>query len=44
VPGPGAYRVEILQVPEHLRGELGSLGDRFVRPTPWIYTNHIYLR
>ncbi|MCK6571820.1 hypothetical protein L6V77_12090 [Myxococcota bacterium] len=44
VPGPGAYRVEILQVPEHMRAELGSLGDRFVRPTPWIYTNHIYLR
>ena len=41
---PGVFRVEIHQTPEHLRAELGSLGDNFVRPTPWIFTNPIYLR
>ena len=40
----GVFRVEIYQTPEHLRTLLGSLADTFVRPTPWIYTNPIYLR
>ncbi len=42
--GPGAYRIEVWRTPESLRGELGTLGDRFVRPTIWLYTNPIYLR
>jgi hypothetical protein len=41
---PAVFRVEILQTPEHLRPELGSVADDFVRPTPWIYSNAIYLR
>lgn len=41
---PAVFRVEISQTPEHLRPELGSVADDFVRPTPWIYSNAIYLR
>jgi len=44
VDAPGAYRVEVSITPEHLRGELGSLADLLVRPTPWIYSNPIYVR
>lgn len=42
--GPGVFRVEIHQTPEHLRGALGSVADDFIRPTPWISTNPIYVR
>ena len=44
VDTPGAYRVEVWITPEHLRAELGSLADLLVRPTPWIYSNPIYVR
>lgn len=43
-PGPGAYRVEVHVVPDHLRVELGGLADRFLREVVWIYSNPIYLR
>ena len=44
VDTPGAYRVEVWITPEHHRAELGSLADLLVRPTPWIYSNPIYVR
>ena len=44
VEAPGVYRLEVWQVPEHLRPELGEYADMLVRPLVWIYANPIYLR
>ncbi len=44
VERPGVYRVEVHQTPIHLAPELGILADLLVRPTPWIYSNPIYVR
>ncbi len=39
VPGPGAYRVEVLMVPRHLEPYLG--GAALLREVPWVYSNAI---
>jgi hypothetical protein len=44
LPGPGAYRVEISIVPNHLGPYLRDLGPAFAeRELPWIYANAIYV-
>ncbi len=40
---PGAYWVEVVQVPHGLTPELGADYARFVRPMTWIYTNAVRL-
>lgn len=41
---PGAYRVEIRINPIHLTPWLGPEPDRFLVPTPWVYSNPVYVQ
>lgn len=43
VSQPGIYRVEVHIIPEHVRPDLGTLGD-LVREVPWVYGNPIFVR
>lgn len=39
--GPGAYRVEVEQVPHHLDRFLGDVAEELVQAYPWVYTQAI---
>ena len=41
---PGAYRVEVTIVPEHLRPWLGKKPDKYIKQVIWIYSNPIYVQ
>ena len=43
IPGPGAYRAEILITPHHLTEFLGDHPERYMHQYPWIYANPIYV-
>ena len=42
-PGGGVFRAEIRITPTHLTPWLGSEPDQFLVPTPWVYTNPVYV-
>ncbi|MCC7541088.1 MAG: succinate dehydrogenase assembly factor 2 [Deltaproteobacteria bacterium] len=40
---PGAYRVEVRIVPEHVRPYIARIADRLVREHVWVYSNPIWV-
>ena len=40
----GAYRVEVLMTPHHLRPYLGQTPETFINQKVWIYSNPIYVK
>jgi len=42
ITDPGAYRAEILIVPNHTRPYLGTLADRLIHEVVWVYSNAIH--
>ncbi len=40
---PGAYRAEVLMVPEHARPALGVKADSLIREVVWVYSNPIFV-